>query len=1193
MLGSRLFFLVGVGVAIGASVWLLPTPVAGRSHEPIRYDRDIRPILSDNCFTCHGPDAAKRKSDLRLDDEVDSTRPRDDGAAIVPGKARLSAVVRRITASDADLKMPPPSGTAHALTDNQVALISRWIDEGAVREPHWSFVRANRPALPKPEARGWCANEIDLFVLSALEREQISPAPPADRTTLARRLFLDLSGLPPTPEETEAFVADSAPNSVERLVKRLTSEEPYRTRYAQRMAVPWLDIARYADTSGLHTDAGRANWLWRDWVVTAMHDHMPYDKFVIEQMAGDLLPNATQSQLIASGFHRNHVTSDEGGAINEEYLLEYAVDRVSTTCAAFLGLTVQCARCHDHKYDPITMGDFYGLIAFFNSIEEPGVYTQIPNAARAYEPAITVPTAGHAESIARLDSELAALIATRDQPSPDEDALFASFAAGDRTPRVDWVESKTASARAASAATLTVESDGSISASGELPSNDRHTIELETAESSMRMIALEALPIASRGDGRVGRAQNGNAILDSIEAEAISLADETIRVPITLNWAWADIEQPNGDFRAVNALIANDSREWAPNSHIAAGSRILLFASTTPFGFEGGTRVKITLGYHSEYSGHSLGHVRLTLGKASDDVMARLPVASSAWYLAGPWQTLPGEVEYDLVRGPENATRFNRVQQWGEYSWRYAPLLLDGQPVNLAQGAGSEFAARQLFSPSARTVQLSLGSDDGMVLYLNGERVFERRADRGVAADQDQATLNLCPGENSLVVKVVNTGGPGGIYHKQSEPDSVLPKELIPLVLAPTMGRPEVRSAMRDAWRTTSIPRVAELAKAAAAKQAERDSVAGLVPQTMVMKELAMPRETFVQMRGAYDKPDRTRPVQRAVPVALGMLRDDAPRNRLGLAQWLVSEDNPLTARVAMNRLWAQFFGRGLVRSEDDFGLRGEWPTHPELLDWLATEFVASGWSVEHMVTLIASSSTYAQSSHVRRDVAEADPENRLLSYFPRQRLSAEQIRDQALFVSGLLREQPGGASVKTYQPAGLWEEVSMPQSNTRTHVRGTSDDLWRRSLYTYWKRAVPPPSLLTFDAPTREFCVTKRLTTNTPLQALVLWNDEQFVEAARVTAARVIGQGLPETDALARLYTLCTGEPPREPILAQLAITLAESRTRYHDALDEAKLIAAAGDAPTADEIDPREVAAWTLVTSAILSSDATIVKD
>ena len=1184
-------------VAIPAAIVVLPTPVTGRTRGPVGYDHEIRPILSERCFTCHGPDAAKRKSDLRLDDRDDATRPREDGAAIVPGDAARSALYRRVASLDPELRMPPVSPTTHALDRETLALMRRWIDEGAHYESHWSFVPPTRSAPARVKDPAWCANEIDSFILATLEAESIAPSLPAEGATLARRLFLDLTGLPPTPEEIDAFVADGSADATRSLIARLLTEEPYRTRFAQRMAVPWLDLARYADTSGLHTDAGRSNWLWRDWVVDALRDNMPYDRFVTEQIAGDLLPAATQAQRIASGFQRNHVTSDEGGAINEEYLLEYAVDRVATTGAAFLGLTLQCARCHDHKFDPVSMQDFYGMVAFYNSIEEPGVYTQLPDATRSFEPAITVATPEQSSALERLNAEITALTAERDQPTPDEDGLFSAYCEAMRGPSgIRWVETSVVGAASRNGASLSIEADGTVLASGDTPASDQHTIEVETSSDSLRVLALEALPVPSRQDGRIGRAFNGNAILDSIEVEAISLRDPSLKAGVTLDWAWADLEQGNGDFRAVNALVAQDGREWAPDSHMQPGKRTLLFASTTPFGFEGGSRLRITLGYESEYAQHALGHLRVTLGQADDELLGRLPVATSAWYIAGPWQTLPGEIEYDTMRGPESSARFDRRKTWGEhseYSWRYAPGVREAELVTLAQGPGSEFVARQIFSPSAREIELSLGSDDGIVVYLNGEKVHEARIDRPVAKDQERVTLSLRAGENSLVCKVVNTGGPGGFYHRESEAPSVLPKPLVPAALAESMVRSELRTAMRESWRRTSLPRVSALAKTITEREATLAKVTTDIPQTMVMREMASPRATFVHMRGAYDKADASRPVERAVPAALGRLPEDAPRNRLGLARWLVSRENPLTARVAMNRLWGQFFGRGLVRTEDDFGLRGEWPTHPELLDWLAVEFVESGWDLNHMIRLITESSTYAQASALRPEIAARDPENRLLSYFPRQRLAAEQIRDQALFVAGLLKEQTGGPSVKSYQPDGLWEEVSMPQSNTRTHVRGMGDDLWRRSLYTYWKRAVPPPSLLTFDAPSREYCVTRRISTNTPLQALVLWNDEQFVEASRAVATRVLAQANGDSERAIRLFRSCTGESPSEAMMRALAEALTANRARYAKAPEEARAVVEVGESAVSEGIDPTELAAWTLLANSIMTSDATLVKD
>ena len=1193
-MGSRLLILAGCGVAVATAIALLPTPLGQAHFGPVHYDRDVRPILAEHCLTCHGPDAEKRKSALRLDDRADATRPRDDGAAIVPFDPRASAVWKRVSSPDPEVQMPPPSDARHTLSPEQLATLRQWIEEGALYEPHWSFTRVTRPETPASPHGAPSAKPIDSFVRAALDAASMTPSPAADARTLARRLYLDLTGLPPTPAESDAFVHDSAPDARERLVDRLLTEEPYRTRHAQRMAVPWLDLARYADTSGLHTDAGRSNWAWRDWVIEALRANQPYDQFVIEQLAGDLLPSPSREQLIASGFHRNHVTSDEGGAINEEYLLEYAVDRVTTTSAAFLGLSLQCARCHDHKFDPFPMTDFYSMIAFFNSIEEPGVYSQIASPTRSFEPSIDVPSAEQSTAIAALDAEISTLAAQRDETHPEDDSLFVSYCESMAGPQgISWVTTNPIEAGSSGGATMTIEPDRSVAASGANPATDTHTVTLDTDGTGLRVIALEALESPGRNDGRIGRAQNGNAILDSIVVEAISIAAPSRVEQVPLAWAWADVEQSNDDFRATNALVAGDGRVWAPDSHMAPGRRTLLFASAAPFGFEGGTRLRVRLGYDSIYGQHVLGRVRLTAGAASEDFVARLPCASSAWYIAGPWQTMSGEDPYATLRGPETASAFDRSQRFGEYLWRYAPAVMEAEPVGLAQGAGVEFLAREIFAPSARTAELSLGSDDGIVVYLNGARVHEHRIDRAVAPDQERVSLSLNAGANVLVCKVVNTGGLGGFFHRAIPGEGVLARSLIPAALESSMVREEVRAAMRSVWRDEALPRVAALSTAIKAKTAARDKTKGDIAQSMVMKERAAPMATFVHTRGAYDKADPARPVARAVPAVLGTLAADAPRNRLGLAQWLVSRENPLTARVAMNRLWCQFFGRGLVRSEDDFGLRGEWPTHPELLDWLAVEFMESGWDMQHMERLIATSDTYGQESDVRPESLARDPENRLLSYFPRQRLAAEQVRDQALYIAGLLRERTGGPSVKTYQPSGLWEEVSMPQSNTRTHMRGEGDDLWRRSLYTYWKRAVPPPSLLTFDAPSREYCVTRRMTTNTPLQALVLWNDEQFVEAARAAAARVMRLPGDDADRLSQLFQRCVGTIPGVSTMALLAQALQAHRSRYAEGEADASSLIEVGEAPVDPTLDRRELAAWTLVASSILCSDAALVKD
>ena len=1168
----------------------------------VRYGRDVRPILSDRCFLCHGPDREKQQADLRLDVREGAVAARGDhGPAIVPGDPGASELWRRIESHDPEEVMPPADSTKKPLSAEERAIVRRWIEEGAEYEPHWAFEAPARPALPAVGEESWCRNPIDRFVLRRLDDAGLAPSPEADAEVLIRRVFLDLTGLPPTPGEAEAYLADGRPDRYERLVDRLLTEEPYRTRYAERMATPWLDQARYADTSGIHMDAGRSAWPWRDWVLEAYRTNMPFDEFAIEQLAGDLLPGATQAQRIASGFHRNHVTSDEGGAIDEEYRVEYAADRVETTGSVFLGLTVACARCHDHKFDPITQDDYYSMFAFFNSNEEPGIYSQSQDANRAHEPFMAAPSESQAAAMAGLRARLSAIEAERDAPSPEEDAQREAFLAGlaGRT-AVVWATpgdgAEVAGASSAAGSTVSVQPDGSVLSSGENPDDDVVTIELETGATGLRLLALEALPDATLPFGRVGRAPNGNAVLGSIEAEAVSVADPGQRQTVRFVWAWADVEQRDGDYRVTNALDPSGMRGWAVGGHFDRDGeplgRTAVFLAEEPFGFAGGTRVIVRLRYDSVYAQHAFGRVRLSLGTVGEQGLAVLPVAGGGFYRMGPFRAGDTASLFDTAFGPESAPAFVLADQVDGQAWRHDPNIDEGRPAPLSNDPGVEYVAREVFAPSDREIELSLGSDDGIRVFVNGEEAFANRIDRGVAPDQDRATVRLRRGVNTVVYKIVNTGGPSGVYTRSIEPGEVLAHDIVPAVLAPAAQRPELMSRAVDAWRTRFSPRYRELSEQITAMGAEIAVLEAQIPRAMVMKEMAEERETFVLARGQYDHPDRERPVERGPPAALGTLPEGSPRNRLGLAQWMMSDENPLVARVTVNRQWELLFGTGIVRTTGDFGYQGEWPSHPELLDWLAVEFRESGWDVRHMQRLMVTSATYRQAARVREEARRVDPDNRLLAYYPRQRLPAEQVRDQALYVGGLLVEKLGGPSVKPYQPEGLWREVAMIQSNTRAYERGMGEDLWRRSVYTYWKRAAPPPAMLTFDAPTREFCTVRRMSTNTPLQALVLWNDEQFVEAARATAGRVMLGAEGDRDRLALLYRMCTGGTLDEGRMAALSEALAAFRERYRAGSADAASLVGVGESAAPEGLDAPELAAWTMVASAVLSSDATIVK-
>jgi hypothetical protein len=1011
-------------------------------------------------------------------------------------------------------------------------------------------------------------------------------------------VFLDLTGLPPTPEELDAFLADARPDAYERWVDRLLTEEPYVSRYAERMATPWLDAARYADTSGIHMDAGRQIWPWRDWVLRAFRDNMPFDRFVTEQIAGDLLPEATLQQLIASGFNRNHVTSDEGGAIDEEYRVEYAVDRTATTGGVFLGLTLGCARCHEHKFDPISQEDFYRLYAYFNSVEEPGVYSQIPDANRALEPFLAVPTAEQELRLAAQHARLAAARTLLDKPAPEDAAEYAQFlreapaAAG-----IEWVRAEIVGAESSGGATLVPQPDGSVLATGANPDRDDHRIVLRTQETGLRTLLLEALQDPSLPHSRVGRAFNGNAVLSSIAIEAVSARDPARTQTVNLTWAWADHAQPNGDFDVTNALDPSADRGWAVNAHEVAGGRTALFLAAEPFGFAGGTELRVTLAYQSIFAAHTLGRVRLTPGRISAAGLAALPTADTRWYLAGPFGPRERYSGYDESFGPEESgLDFTRNFAGGAVAWTVALDLLDGVlKQNLPGGQVVTYAGKKMFAPDARALDISLGSDDGVQVFLDGAKVFENRVDRGAALDQDRLQLALAPGIHTLVVKTVNTGGVGGIYWKQQQRAGEHEGELLWALVpeeARARGAEGLDGRVTRTWRLARSPAFRELLDEIAAAEGEIAIVEAAIPRTMVMKELPMQRETYLLMRGQYDRPDRERPIARGVPPALGRLPEGAPANRIGLAQWLTAPDNPLVARVYANRLWEIVFGAGIVSTSEDFGLQGAWPSHPELLDWLAVEFRESGWDVKAALRRLVTSATYRQSSRVRPEAEERDPDNRLLSHAPRRRLGAEEVRDQALYLAGLLVEKFGGPSVKPYQPEGLWQEVAMPQSNTRIYERGSGEDLWRRSLYTYWKRACPPPSLMTFDAPTREFCSIRRSTTNTPLQALVLWNDEQFVEAARNLAQRTLAAADGDDPRLVRMHRACTGRQPEPSELSALRGALDAFRERYRAAPDDARMLLEVGESPLPAEHDAAELAAWTLVANAVLSLDAAITR-
>lgn len=1201
----RILSCLALPLILGAAAATSPagSPAVMERETTPRYGRDVRPILSDRCFECHGPDENARAARLRLDLPESATAERRGGAAIVPGDAQASQLFERIHAEDPFEIMPPPDSGRRPLSAEERDVLTRWIDAGAEYEEHWAFEAPSEPSVPEVSGgkEAWPRTAWDRFVLRQLDQQGIEPAPQAEPIELLRRIFLDLTGLPPSYAEALDFEADldrgeDADALLDQWIERLTTEEPYLSRYAEQMTRPWLDQARYADTIGIHTDNGRQAWSWRDWVLEAYRENKPFDEFIVEQLAGDLLPESTQAQRVATGFLRNHVVTDEGGAIGDEYLLEYAADRVETTGSVFLGLTVGCARCHDHKYDPITMEEYYSFIAFFNSNDEPGLYNQQPNAKRAFEPFIVVPTEETEAAFAHIQSESERLDAELAHVAPEEqqawDAFLAELDGSIRWPEVELVE-----ALSEAGATANPQPDGSVLFEGERPAHDVYRFRLHTAAQDTSLLLLEALPADGvGGEGPIGRASNGNAVIQSVSVVARSVADPALEVQVPLVWAIANHEQPNGDFNVVNVLDPADMEFWALEGHLTPGGRTALLQFDRTVGFAGGTEFEVTIDCRSRWSEHNLARPRLSLGSIDDSALELLPTALGRWYRS-PGFTFGETAEaYDSAFAPELQTALLKgasmpldpeLPAAGTWSWSFDESFVDDVPFQLETTGAREviYLAREIIAPTPRTLELSLGSDDGFELLLDGVTVAEARVERGVSRDQNSATLELPAGKHLLIHKVVNTGGAAGAFFRAERAPQALAATLVPQLYPERVRVGSAGDESFAAWRRSRSPRFASLEGELAALADEKTALEANQPRAMVMRELDMPRTSYVMLRGEYDQPDMSRPVERDVPGWLGGFPADAPRNRLGLANWITDPSNPLTARVTVNRLWEQFFGEGLVATSDDFGLQSEWPSHPDLLDHLAVGFVESGWDVRAFVTELLKSRTYRQSSAYRPELAEVDPESRLLARFPRKRLVAEQIRDLALYTGGLLSERFGGESVKPYQPDGLWQEVAMLGSNTRFFQASMGEDLYRRSLYTFWKRASPPPSMMAFDAPTREFCVVERSSTDTPLQALVMLNDVQFVESSRALAERALEATADDAERIQVLFRTVLTRRPTGREADALSAGLADLRERFADEPARASELLMQGASAVSGAYAPAELATWTLLASSVLN--------
>ena len=1004
----------------------------------VDYNWHIKPILSDRCYKCHGPDDQARKAELRLDirgGAYGTSREDSTLRIIAPGNAAASLLMKHITSEDPKRRMPPPESNLF-LSQREIALIQQWIDQGATWKPHWAFIPPAESTLPEVDHDDWARGPIDYFILQKIESAGLSPSSEASRAKLLRRVTFDLTGLPPTPAELDAFQEDRHSDAYERVVDQLLA----RPAYGERMTSMWLDVARYADTHGYQDDRPRTMWPWRDWVVRAFNENLPYDDFVTWQIAGDLLPDATFDQRLATGFNRNHAITQEGGVVAEEYLTEYVADRTNTTATAFLGLTMECAKCHDHKYDPILQEEYYSMFAFFNGVDE---QAQISYFDLSPKPSI------------RLED-------------PDLEASILQTEAG-----IDSLEQ-------------VITSWPQLSPPSEWVPNPATTIESVL----LTFLPLENLASLAHSDAMV------NTGLEKI-----------LDPPVVIRGKQGGAFEFNGQ-NFLNLGLEADF-EW--------------------------------------FNRFSLSTWVLAKDQTKD--VALLSKRNGEQKRSG----------YDLVRTKESRLRFR--------------LIHDGEHQISVESTRT--LAPNTWVHVSATYDGS-GRAEGVHLYLNGIRsrvhVLADTLGRESILNGNGLLAGHWTPRNRTIDEI--EGMTGGALDELY----VHARTLTDIEVAYLAGQ-------------TSLPQIAHHYRthydhAFQVANMELDSLrrsTKRIPNVMIMEEMPTPRTTYVLDRGAYDAPlDSVGP---ATPTAIFPFPEDLPRNRLGLAQWLTHQENPLTARVAANRFWQLLFGEGLVNTPEDFGNQGALPSHPELLDYLAVTFIESGYDIKALIKEIVMSSTYRQSNQVTRILQQRDPDNFLLARAPRKRLSAEMIRDNALSASGLLNPALGGEPVRPYQPAGLWKALANQIGENRYRP---GPDMHRRSLYTYWKRTIPPPAMLTFDAPDRSICTVERQTTATPLQSLVLLNDPQYVEAARALASRVrIRESLDERQQIAAAFRWLTSRMPEEVELDALLDLFQEQVAEFEQDPSSARDLVSVGISPLQQNTGVVQLAAMTVVTSTIMNLD------
>jgi hypothetical protein len=1021
----------------------------------IDYNLHVKPILSEKCFFCHGPDKNKQEAGLELatrEGALAVLKENPGKHAIVPGNLSKSQLYHRIVSTDPELQMPPRESNRE-LTDYEKAVLIKWIEEGAEYKPHWALLKPEKKPLPEVKNKAWPKNPVDYFVLHKLQQEGLLPSPEADKETLLRRVTLDLTGLPPTLEETDAFLADNSANAYEKVVDHLLATP----QYGEKMAVDWLDLARFADTHGYTVDRYRPMWPWRDWVIKAFNQNMPYDTFLTWQLAGDLLPNPTHEQKLATGFNRNHAQNVEGGIVNEEFRVEYVADRTNTLGTAFLGMTLECARCHDHKYDPISQKDYYSLFSFFNNVDEAG---QI-----SWDDALPVPTLlltepRHDSLLAFIEANIQSTEASLTTIAQEEKGAFENWLKkSERIPAFDLKKDLQAH--------FTFDRLVNGAFLNEVSGKDKGTV---------------ADPVVQPGKFGNAFQSNGDDILKLGKVGIFNRAN-----PFSIG-VWINIPQKlskgvilhkgNGDilynFRGYFMNLLDDKIE-------------LLMAHTWPYN----NIVKVST---QKLPKEQWIHLMMTYDGSSQARGLKL-------YVNG--------------KEAEMATQKDNL---------YKDILLIGDQPGLSVGA------------DWRGVGFKNGLVDDLRIYareFTAPEVFQ------LARPENNATAKLLTFSTSAWQQ----------YYLQHI--------------------------------STNYP--AQLKELEKFRQ-EKNKVMESIPEAMVMDEMKSKRQTFVLKRGVYDAYGEK--VQPNVPASILPYSRKFPPNRLGLAQWLLHPDNPLPARVAVNRFWQTYFGNALQKNTNDFGNQGGLPSHPELLDYLAVHFQESGWNVKAFQKSIVMSATYRQASVTSSELLKKDPENILLARGPAFRLTAEMVRDNVLAASGLLVKKIGGPSVKPYQPEGLW------RVNNTNYQQDTGESLYRRSLYTFWKRTNPPPSMNTFDAPSRSYCVVQRQKTSTPLQALVLLNDPQFVEAARVLAQQTLQSNADTNNRLTYMYQLLTARKPSGKEMAILQKLYQQEWEKFKQYPGKMKGWLTTGEQKPAHQTNLPILAAYTVVASTIMNSDAFLTR-